>query len=889
MAHLVELQNVRFEHHRAGSALGIGSCSPRISWHYTALSPDCRDWVQTAYEIEITLGGRKRVYYVKSSDSVLVPWPAEPLLSRELALVRIRGYDRNSTPTAWSTTATVEAGLLQPSDWSCEFITSNEPADPDTPRPPLLFRHEFVLSSASAASFARARVYATAHGLYELSINTTRVGDLLLAPGWTEYDVRHEYQTYDVSSLLQPGSNTIVIEAAEGWFSGRIGYTGGERNIWGTELAVLAMLIVDYTDGDSKVLVKTGSEWSWSKSATTSAEIYDGEHFDAQYDPVHHGLWKPVSTLALDHPGVLAAPLGPPIRATEEMAVREIITSPTGKTILDFGQNLVGYVRVSVPGDSLLEGKSITISHAEVLDQGEIATRPLRFAKATDKLTLSGEPLEWNPKFTFHGFRYAQVDGLDDWSSITFTAIVIHSDMARTGWFKCSNPLINQLHSNIVWSMRGNFVGLPTDCPQRDERLGYTGDLQVFARTGNFLYDTCGVLSTWLQGVAADQARDGKGVPPMFSPNVHRKKPNFRAAVWGDCAVIAPWELYQSFADADLLRTQYQSMTDWVDKGIKRDERGLWDPKCTFQLGDWLDPYAPPKEPAKTATDPQLVADAYLVHVTDLMALISQDLGNLDAAERYRQQASSLRKAFQEEYVTPNGRMASDSQTAFALAIHFDLLPSARAHEVAGNRLAYRIRYHDRFKIGTGFAGTPIIGHALTRCGKSQLFYRMLMHKKNPSWLYPVMMGATTIWERWDSMLPDKSINEGEMTSFNHYALGAVGDWLHRTVGGLYALEPGWKRFAVSPVPGGGLDFAEIQHESPYGRIEFDWKIAADGRHLKATLLVPPNTVAEVHLPGQLVHKVGSGRYEYAVVMEPCDWPPLPIYPPYMPHDDDEP
>ncbi|KAL2801597.1 bacterial alpha-L-rhamnosidase-domain-containing protein [Aspergillus granulosus] len=889
MTQLVELQNVRFEHHRAGEAVGIGSCSPRISWHYTALNPDCRDWVQTAYEIEITLDNCTRVYHVVSPDSVLVPWPADPLLSRQVALVRVRGYGSRLTPTAWSATTTVEAGLLQPSDWSCEFISSNEPVDPDKPRPPLLFRHEFVLSPASVSYLTRARLYATAHGLYEVSINKTRVGNQVLAPGWTEYDTRLEYQTYDVRPLLQAGSNSILIEAAEGWFAGRIGYTGGERNIWGTELAVLAMLVIDYTDGQSEVLAKTGSEWSWTRSATTSAEIYDGEHFDAQHDPFKDGIWRPVSTGPLDHPGILAAPLGPPIRAIEQVAVREIITSPAGKSILDFGQNLVGYVRIAVAGELSNKGKTITLRHAEVLDQGELGTRPLRLAKATDSLVLSGEPVEWAPRFTFHGFRYVQVEGLEDLSLLQFTAVVIHSDMARTGWFKCSNPLINQLHSNIVWSMRGNFVGLPTDCPQRDERLGYTGDLQVFARTGNFLYDTCGVLSTWLEGVAADQARDGNGVPPMFSPNVHRKKPNFRAAVWGDCVVIAPWELYQSFGDAALLRTQYQSMTDWVEKGIKRDDRGLWDPECTFQLGDWLDPYAPPKEPARTVTDPQLVADAYLVHVTDLMARICKALGNPEGAERYLQKAESLRTAFQQEYVTPNGRMASDSQTAFALAIYFDLLPSARAREVAASRLAYRIRYHDRFRIGTGFAGTPIIGHALTQCGRSQLFYRMLMHKKNPSWLYPVTMGATTIWERWDSMLPDGSINDGEMTSFNHYALGAVGDWLHRTVGGLNALQPGWKRFAVSPVPGGGLDYVEIQHESPHGRIEFEWRIIDEGRQLGATLLVPPNTVAEVRLPGQPVQEVGSGRYEFQVAVEPSTWPPLPIYPPYMAHDDDGP
>ncbi|KAL2842526.1 bacterial alpha-L-rhamnosidase-domain-containing protein [Aspergillus pseudoustus] len=810
MSRSIEVQNLRFEHHRQGQALGIGSCAPRVSWNYAAVNPDCCNWTQTEYDIDIkrrTPSYEPQVYHVDSPDSLL-------------------GSD--SSPTGWSETAIVEAGLLEPSVWNDSFTTSSEPADPTVPHPPLLFRREFVLSPVSASQIQRAQIYATAHGVYELFVNVRRVGDQVLAPGWTDYTTRLEYRTSDVTALLQAGPSAVAIEAAEG----------------------------------CEILAATDGEWKRSTSATTSTEIYDGEHFNALLQQPGWtaaafvgASWRPVATAALDT-NILVAPLGSPIRAIEEVGVKQHITSPIGKTTLDFGQNLVGYIRISIPADRSLKRKVITLSYAEVLEQGEIATRSLRFAKAIDKLTLSGEALEWYPKFTFHGFRYAQIGGLEVLSCVEFTAIVIHSDVARTGWFSCSNPLLNQLHSNIVWSMRGNFVGLPTDYPQRDKRLGYTGDLQVFVSTGNFVYDTCG--------------------------------PNFLAAVWGDCAAIVPWGLYKSFGDLDLLRTQYQSMVNWMKRGIKRDERGLWDSSCTFQLGDWLDPYAPPKEPARSATDPQLVAGGYLVHVTGLVARVCGSLGDIEAANRYREQRLRLRRAFQEDYVTPSGRMPSDSQTAFALPI-FDLVSSASARKVASDRLACRIRYHDRLKIGTGFVGTPIIGHSLTQGGQSQLFYRMLLHKKNPSWLYPVTMGATTIWERWDSMLPDRSINTGEMTSCNHYAFGAVGDWLHRAVGGMHALEPGWKRFGVSPVPGGGLESAEVSYESAYGRIEFRWKLAGDGNRLRASLLVPPNTVAQVQLPGQPMEEVGAGRYEFDVAIEPYTWPLLPIYPPYLPHEDDEP
>ncbi|KAH6712482.1 bacterial alpha-L-rhamnosidase-domain-containing protein [Leptodontidium sp. MPI-SDFR-AT-0119] len=923
MTQSVFVIGLRFEHHAEGQALGTGTAKPRISWKYTALGPECRDWVQDSYDIELqrqptdpdpilaASTPARQVYHVNSTDSLFAPWPTTALSSREIVSVRVRGYGHCEdlvdeqhvvTPTAWSNTAVVEAGLLHPSDWSCEFVGSGRPPQPDEPLPPLLFRREFLISPDRSPLIKCARIYATAYGLYELFLNGSRVGDQVLAPGWTEYSTRLEYQTYDVTKLLQSGPNVVAVEVAEGWFAGRLGYSGGIRNIWGAQVAFMGMLVVDYED-KTEISVASDAQWKWSQSPTTSAEIYDGEHFDSLQDPAgwstagfDDGDWEFVKSFAANA-NILSAPLGPPIRIVEEIPVKQVVTSPSGKTILDFGQNLVGYLRFSVQGGSSQKGKTITLRHAEVLEHGEIATEPLRFAKAADTVILSDQPMVWSPKFTFHGFRYAQVDGLESILPLVspttisqlFTAIVIHSDMTRTGWFTCSNPLLNQLHSNIVWSMRGNFVGVPTDCPQRDERLGYTGDLQAFASTGSFLYDTCGMLSTWLRGLAADQDREGLGVPPMYSPNIHRAQPNYAAAVWGDCTVIVPWELYRSYGDAEILRTQYPSMRDWVEKGIKRDSRGLWDSTATLQLGDWLDPYAPVTEPASGATDPQLVANAYLVYVSDLMAQINVVLESDETADRYRQQAFALRKAFQDEYTTHNGRVVSDSQTSLALAIYFHLLPSESEEQVASARLAYKIQYHSRFKIGTGFVGTPILGHALTQCGKSQLFYRMLLHKKNPSWLYPITMGATTVWERWDSMLPDGSVNSGTMTSFNHYALGAVGDWLHKTVAGLRCLAPGWKRFVVNPVPGGDLTFTEAKFDSPCGLIKFHWSLLENGTRLKASLLVPPNTTAELLLPGQKVEVLGSGSYDYDVSIEQASWPPLPIYPPYMPHDDDEP
>ncbi len=438
--------------------------------------------------------------------------------------------------------------------------------------------------------------------------------------------------------------------------------------------------------------------------------------------------------------------------------------------------------------------------------------------------------------------------------------------------------------------MRGNFLGIPMDCPQRDERLGWTGDIHIFGPTASYLYDTCGMLQSWVKDLAAEQLEDKNGVPPFFCPNVFLEDPRYPTAIWGDVVVGLPWQLYSSYGDREIVKQQLESMQAWLERGIVRDKAtGLWQ-EDAYQFGDWLDPKAPPDEPGNSITDPILVANAYLVHITFLMHKISLILGLDSLAQAYGDLAAKLKRAFQNRYISSEGRVVADSQTALALSIHFQLFASEAQESVAAARLSELILRNSRFKIATGFAGTPLIGHALSRVGLSQLFYRMLYHRKAPSWLYQVTMGATTVWERWDSMLPDGSINSGEMTSFNHYALGAVADWMHQNIAGLSLLDAGWKRFRISPTPGGDVCHASAKFLSPYGMILVHWKIEKGKFYLKAS--VPPNAKAEIILPGGKqsdIMTVGSGKHEFEVEYGLPPWPPLPIYPQYYPHDDDVP
>ncbi|NUU21428.1 MAG: family 78 glycoside hydrolase catalytic domain, partial [Streptomycetaceae bacterium] len=617
-------------------------------------------------------------------------------------------------------------------------------------------------------------------------------------------------------------------------------------------------------DGGTET-IETDGHWRAHRAPITSSDIYDGESYDARleiHDWSRPGLdereWSGVRVL--DTPtGRLIAPTGPPVRRIEEVRPVAILTSPSGRTIADFGQNLVGRLRISVRGEA---GHTVVLRHAEVLEHGELCVRPLGTAEATDRYTLRGGGTEvWEPRFTFHGFRYAE---LGNWpgspTADDVTAVVLHTDMERTGWFSCSDPLIERLHENVVWGMRGNFLDVPTDCPQRAERLGWTGDLQVFAPTASYLYDCAGLLTSWLRDLAVEQEQAG-GVVPLVVPSVLDAAP---MAAWGDAATVVPWVLYRRFGDLEVLREQFASMAAWVDAvtGFRLGGDGpgyIWDDG--FQLGDWLDPTAPPDKPGHGRTDRTLVAAAYLVRSADITARAAALLGREEDEARFAKLADEVRTEFQDTFATPRGRLASDSQTAYALAVQFALMPTAEARDGAARRLVELVR-EGRHAIGTGFVGTPLICDALTAAGAVDTAYLMLTRHELPSFLYPVTMGATTVWERWDSMLPDGTVNPGEMTSFNHYALGAVADWLHRTVAGLGPAEPGYRKLRIAPKPGGGLTSASAAHETPYGRAEVAWQ--RNGVDLTVRVTIPPNTTASLELPDQQdPFEIGSGEHTF--------------------------
>ncbi|MFD6951431.1 alpha-L-rhamnosidase [Nocardiopsis sp. TSRI0078] len=849
------------EHHR--TALGIGESSPRLSWTVRQAPPD---WRQEAYEIEVCDGGRSWTSgRVDSPESVLVPWPGAPLASRERRSVRVRVWGGGlAEPSPWSPALEVETGLLEPADWWATMVGPGDGLGED--ERPVLLRGGFALPAPPRS----ARLYVTAHGVFEAEINGVRVGDEVLAPGWTTYPARLRYRTHDVTALLGEGANVLGAHLADGWYRGRIGFHGGRRDTYGDRTGLLAQLEVECEDG-STVRFGTGPDWRCAPSPTLSSSLYDGERHDARLERA--GWSRPgfddadwARTVPVERdPATLVAPLSPPVRCTAELDPVSVARTASGRLLVDFGQNLVGRLRLRVAGP---EGTEVTVRHAEVLEDGELCTRPLRFAEATDTLVLAGtgEVEEWEPRFTYHGFRYAEITG---WPGSPETgalvARVLHTDMRPTGEFTCSDPLVERLHENVRWSMRGNFVDVPTDCPQRDERLGWTGDIQVFAPTAAFLYDCSGLLRSWLADLAAEQYLDG--TVPFIVPTIEAPTwtPAWPAAVWGDAAVLTPWRVYERFGDARVLDDQYASATAWMDLVAERLEAdGTW--RRDKQLGDWLDPAAPPEDPFQGRTEPSLVATAYAAESARTMAGTARVLGRDADRERYERLAEHVRTGFRKAYTDGGGLLTSHTQTAYALALCFGLLPE-EARPAAADRLAELVA-EDGYRIATGFAGTPLVCDALSRHGHTATAYRLLLQREAPSWLYPVTMGATTVWERWDSMLPDGRVNPGEMTSFNHYALGAVADWLHRTVAGLAPDAPGYRRIRVAPRPGGGLERAGASHETPYGTASVHWR--RDGDRLRVAAVVPPGTTAVVDLPGVEPFEVGGGAHSLEAPWRPA-------------------
>ncbi|MDR1512760.1 MAG: glycoside hydrolase family 78 protein [Propionibacteriaceae bacterium] len=855
--------------------LGLGASRPRLGW-IAAGPPGER---QQAYEVAFTIEGHEGTTgRVESADSAWVAWPGPELASREAFAWRVRLWHGAGEPGPWSQWQTAEVGLLGAADWDADWVVVDRRPVPEPPQsvgPAFLARAEFFVPPGAG----RLRLHITAHGVFEAEVNGRPVADESLAPGWTDYRHRVVYRTFDLADLARPGRNAIGVTVADGWYRGRLGFGGGVQDTYGDDLAVLAQIEAGGAPAPL-VLLGAGSEWRVSPSRVTASALYEGESWDLSLDQpdwsqpgFDAGRWRVAEHAPLDAFGGLpvAATL-PPQRVTAVFAPVRREERATGRVRFDFGQNLAGRLRVPLTATARTR---VELHHAEAVERSELATRPLRRAASVDSIELGpGDRVEFAPRFTVHGFRHAEV--VADPAAVQVgdvTAEAIHTDFERTGWFECSNPDLSRLHENTVWSMRSNFGSLPTDCPQRDERLGWTGDIQVFAPTARYLFDCSGLLANWLEDLAWAQ-RD-LGTVPNFVPWLELGFPKGPTAVWGDAAVTVPWELYFRTGDLGLLARQYESMRGWVDQiDALTGGTGLW--ANGEQLGDWLDPEAPPEAPDLARTDRFLVATAYHARCARLLALAAAALGEDRDAERYAAVSARAKRAFRREWVAPSGRVVSDTPTALTLAIAFDLLANRAQAAAAGRRLVETV-WEAGYRTKTGFAGTPLICDALVSSGAGDDAYHLLLQDQCPSWLYPITMGATTIWERWDSLLPDGSVNPGAMTSFNHYAFGAVADFLHRKVAGLAPLAPGYRVVEVAPLPGGGLTWAKTSHRTPHGLVAVAWE--RRGGDFAVEVDLPPGVTADVRLPDSArpVRLEASGRHR---LTGPCraaaDDPPLP-------------
>ena len=851
------LEHLRTEY--SANPIGIDEPAPRLSW---MLHSDRRGTRQTAYEIRVGLTagelGRSAVWNsgkVVSDESVNRVYSGPALKPAQRYHWQVRSWDERGQASEWSTPAFFETGLMGPARWTARWITPDVTEDSTRSNASPLLRSGFTLDGTVTS----ARAYVTSLGLYEMQINGRRVGDHVLAPGWTSYDKRLTYQTYDVTELVRRGANAVGVTVGDGWYRGRLAW-GTRRNTYGSRVALLAQIVVRYADGREQV-IGTGERWKSSTGPILASDIYNGERYDARLEKADwtqptfdDKAWTGVRLA--NHPkDILIAPAGPPIRRIEERKPVAILHTPAGETVFDMGQNMVGWVRLRVRGPA---GTTVQLQHAEVLDKkGNFYTANLRTATQMESYTLRGGAEEtYEPHFTFHGFRYVKVEGFPGTPTAdAVTGIVVHSDMPRTGSFATSDPMLNQLYHNIVWGQKGNFVGVPTDCPQRDERLGWTGDAQVFARTAAFNYDVGGFFASWLGDFTADQRPTGS-IPDVLPDVLTRGQPKATSSAgWGDAAVIIPWTMYLAYGDVRLLERQYATMRGYVEyQHAVSGDKLLWNSGAHY--GDWLAFATTRADYPGATTDKDLIATAFFAHSTDLLARSAQVLGKTDDARMYRDLFERIKRAWNTEYVTASGRMSSNTQTAYSLGLQFHLLPEAQRAD-AGSRLAENVKTFGH--LTTGFLGTPYITDALTETGHAAEAYRLLLNKKYPSWLYPITQGATTIWERWDGQKPDSSFQDTGMNSFNHYAYGAIGDWMVRSVAGLDLDEaaPGYKHIVIHPQPGGGLTSARAELMTQYGSAASGWTI--EGGTFRLNARVPPNTRATVRLPGATLAQVMEG------------------------------
>jgi alpha-L-rhamnosidase len=759
----------------------------------------------------------------------------------------------------------MDATLFAQAHW----ISSRVLGSPTVMAPAPYFRRSFTLKQPVRS----AQLAITALGVYEAEINGQRVGDQVLAPGWTDYRKRVAYQVYDVTALLRAGENVLGAVLGDGWYCGYVAWK--KRQFYGERPSLLAQLRVVLGDGTA-VTVGTDSTWKTLTGPILENDLLKGEAYDARLElagwsePGYPAVdWQPVLTID----GVkaeLVTSAAPPVRRIQELTpIAETRPGEAAwlKRVFDLGQNFNGRVRIAVRSK---RGTTLIIRHAEMLQKDCLLyTENLRGARATDYYTCRGDGLEtWEPRFTFHGFRYVEVEGLQPEETLELTGIVLHSDMAPTGSFECSAPMLNQLQHNIVWGQKSNFLDVPTDCPQRDERLGWTGDAQVFIRTACFNSDVRGFFYKWMQDMRDAQKATG-ALPPVV-PDPDATDLADGGPAWSDAIIICPWTIYLCYGDQKILEDHYDAMRRYMDflhaHRCKDHIRSHPDVDPWGGFGDWL---ALDGGPTEGRTPKDLIGTALYAYVASLMVRMSKVLGFEEQAQGYERLHGEIGRAFQHRFVTPAGLLAADTQTAYVLALQFGLIPGKTRPAAVGElvRMLEKAKYH----IATGFVGTPYILDVLETHGRLDLAYKLVEQETFPSWLFPVKNGATTIWERWDGWTPEKGFQDKGMNSFNHYAYGAVGAWMYRTIAGLELDpdEPGYRHIVFRPRPGGSITWAKAHLVTPQGEAGIHWELMGETLQLK--LEIPAGSWATVDAPegyAQGPSRLGSGVHEVSLCKE---------------------
>lgn len=822
---------------------------PRFSWKIESKKQNV---VQQSYQILVASEG-KFIWdsgRVESDQSVLVPYRGRELTPMTPYQVQVSVWDNHGE--MGQAFGSFETGLMGEENWKAKWITHGLPKE-ETACP------VFVRRFSTAKKVKRARLYATACGVYEASVNGKKTGEAFLAPGWTSYHNRIQYQTYDITSLLAE-ENEVAITVGNGWYKGELGFDA-RPDIYGDRTALLAMVRVEYEDGETES-IGTDTDWTVETGVIRFSEIYHGETQDYTIGKQQAG--NAVLFEETERIGRIVAQESEPVRVTRRFAVQEKIITPKGEVVFDFGQNMAGLVEVRLPKTV---GRKLVIRHAETLDKdGNFYTENLRTARCTDTYLYEDAQAGMTvmPHFTFHGFRYICVEGAgENVAPEDFTACALHTDMRQTGIFSSDNRLVSRLQSNIEWGQRGNFLDIPTDCPQRDERLGWTGDAQVFCGTASYNFHTALFFRKWLRDMAAETSKEW-GVPHVV-PNILGDQAG--AAAWSDAAAIIPWTLYQVYGDKEMLTEQFPMMKAWVDYIHARvSENGLW--QTGFQYGDWLALDIESGSTDRTGgTDKYLVANAYYAYSTRIVRDAAAELGYTAEEKAYGGLYEKIRDAINREFITASGRLVSETQTACVLMLHFDLAKPEYRERILGTLTRNIGEHHNH--LTTGFVGTPYLCHCLSENGQHELADEIFMKEDFPGWFYAVKKGATTIWERWNSVLENGDFDESGMNSLNHYAYGSIGSWLYEKAAGIRSMEPGYKKIRIQPMLTKGMTEVSAEYESVYGTIKSAWS-CKEGK-ISVDILIPANTTAVLCLPekdGELT--VGSGSYHYEYETDTC-------------------